>query len=151
MNTSLFREPVSKIMTTNVITLAPRDLMMRVKEIFATENIHHIPVVDGEDRVIGIVSQNDFSKILHGFTLFRTQKSEDYNNAMLNALLVEDVMTKQVATLHPEDSITIAADIFKENLFHALPVVDNDKKLVGILTTYDLLIYVFNNFPLRIQ
>ncbi|MBK6619429.1 MAG: CBS domain-containing protein [Saprospirales bacterium] len=66
------------------------------------------------------------------------------NDRLFKSLLVEDVMTRQVATLTPEDSISIAAGYFKENLFHAIPIVDKGGLLVGILTTFDLLNYFFN-------
>lgn len=66
----------------------------------------------------------------------------------MRSLLVREVMVKQVAKLRPEDKIELAADIFRENLFHAMPVVDNDGKLKGIVTTFDLLNYAFNDLLL---
>jgi acetoin utilization protein AcuB len=47
-------------------------------------------------------------------------------------------MTTGIAKLEPTDKINVAMEIFKENLFHAIPVV-LDEKLVGIITTYDIL------------
>ena len=76
------------------------------------------------EKVIGIVSKSDYLKLLHGFTLFKTHKSEEYNDAIMRSLLIKEVMTKQVATINPEDTIELAAGFFRENLFHALPVVD---------------------------
>ena len=52
-------------------------------------------------------------------------------------------MTSQVARLSPKDSLQTAADYFRENLFHAIPIVDENDRLVGILTTYDLINYAF--------
>lgn len=134
---------VSEIMTTDVIFLSPNDTMEKVADIFRMNNIHHVPIIDNDGRVVGIISQNDYHKILHGFTLFKTEKSEEYNKAILRSLLVKEVMTRQVAKLNPEDKLTIAAGYFRENLFHAIPVVDRQGKLVGILTTYDLLNYAY--------
>ena len=136
--------PLSAIMTRNVITVTPKELMSRVQEIFETKSIHHIPVVNKENKVVGIISLSDYNKILHGLTLFKAQQSETYNVAILRSLLVEDVMTKKVAKLSPTDTVEIAAGFFKENLFHALPIVDQDGKIVGIVTTYDLLTFAFN-------
>jgi acetoin utilization protein AcuB len=135
---------VASIMTTPVITVRPNDTMEKVQNIFKQHTIHHIPVVDGEGVVTGIISKTDYLKLLHGFTLFRTQKAETYNDAVLRSLLAREVMTKQVATLRPNDSAAMAASFFRENLFHAIPIVDQDKKLLGIVTTYDLLNYAFN-------
>ena len=90
-----------------------------------------------------MVSYTDYLKLLHGFTLFKTRKSDEYNDAILRSLLVKEVMTKQLATLKPEDTLEMAAGFFRENLFHALPVVDDDNMLVGIITTYDLINYAY--------
>ena len=60
-------------------------------------------------------------------------------------------MTKQVATVSPDDTMDYAVDIFRENLFRALPVVDKDKKLVGILTPYDIMTWAFRNEPAPIE
>jgi CBS domain-containing protein len=133
---------VAEIMTGNVIVLEPDETMDVVQELFRKNNIHHLPVVEG-GRVVGMVSYTDYLKLLHGFTLFKTRKSDEYNDAILRSLLVKEVMTKQVATLRPEDTLEMAAGFFRENFFHALPVVDAENMLLGILTTYDLINYAY--------
>lgn len=134
---------IASIMTRDVFFVHPDDTMQRVDEIFKMHNIHHVPVIDNDSRVVGIISKSDYLKILHGFTLFKTTKSEEYNKAILRSLLASEVMTKQIATLQPYDTVDIAAGYFRENLFHAVPVVDREKKLVGIVTTFDMLNYAF--------
>lgn len=134
---------ISEVMTRDVLFVRPDDTMEKVDELFRTHNIHHLPVLDENGKVVGIVSKTDYFKIIHGFTLFRNEKMESYNKAILRSLLVKEVMTKQVAKLHPDDTVMVAAGFFKENLFHAIPVVDSDGKLVGIVTTYDLLNYAY--------
>ena len=141
----MLNTPIAEVMTREVVTLAPNDLMKKVQSLFEENDIHHLPVVDGENHPIGIISSRDLDKVLHGFTLFKTHESEVYNQSILRALLVRDVMTKQVAKILETDPLRLAADIFRENFFHALPVVNKDGTLVGILTTYDLL-----NFAYRI-
>ncbi|MEY3053351.1 MAG: hypothetical protein RLY31_3136 [Bacteroidota bacterium] len=134
---------VSQLMTTDVLFVRPDDIMEEVDKIFRRNNIHHIPVVDSNQQVVGMISRSDYYKILHGFTLFRTEKSESYNQAILRSLLAKEVMVRHVAKLNPEDTVTVAAGFFRENLFHAIPVVDNIGKLVGIITTFDLLNFAF--------
>ncbi len=134
---------LKEIMTEQVITVKPSDTMTKVDEIFKMHPIHHLPVVNDESKVVGIISKSDYFKMQHGLTLFHTAKSEAYNEALFHSILVEDVMTKQVATLHPDDTVATAADYFRENLFHAIPIVDEHKRLLGIVTTYDLLNYAF--------
>lgn len=133
---------VAEIITERVIVVRPNETMDVVQDIFRKNNIHHVPVVD-KGMVVGMVSHADYLKLLHGFTLFKTKKSDEYNDAILRSLLVKEVMTKQVATLGPEDSLELAAGFFRENLFHALPVVDEENMLIGIVTTYDLLNYAY--------
>ncbi len=133
---------IADIMTESVIVVRPTDTMETVQDIFRKHNIHHIPVVE-EGRVVGILSHSDYLKLLHGFTLFKTRKSDEYNDAILRSLLVKEVMTKQVATIQPDDTVELAAGFFRENLFHALPVVDEEGLLVGIVTTYDLLHHAY--------
>jgi CBS domain-containing protein len=135
---------VGQIMTTNVLFVKPNDTMDKVSEIFRMNNIHHVPVIGEDGKVVGIVSHTDYHKILHGFTLFKTEKSEEYNKAILRSLLVKEVMSRQVAKLNPNDSVMVAAGYFRENLFHAIPVVDKQSKLVGIVTTYDMLNYAYH-------
>jgi CBS domain-containing protein len=132
---------VAQIMSTPVITVGPNDTMSDVQDIFRKNNIHHIPVVD-DGKVVGIISKSDYYRLLHGFTLFKTQKSEQYNDAIMRSLLAGEAMTRQVATLAPGDSLEMAVGFFRENLFHALPVVDKGR-LIGILTTFDLLTHAY--------
>jgi acetoin utilization protein AcuB len=135
---------VSQIMTTEVITVRPDDTMEMVHRIFHATDIHHLPVVDADGKVVGIVSKADYYSISNAFPLFRPDLRDAANQRLFRSLLVDDVMTRQVATLFPDDSITVAAGFFKENLFHAIPIVDKHGKLLGILTTFDLLNFFFS-------
>ncbi|GAB5552795.1 MAG: CBS domain-containing protein [Saprospiraceae bacterium] len=134
---------IAEIMTTNVISIQPRDTMDKVDQIFQANAIHHIPVVE-DAQVVGMISKSDYYQILHGFTLFKAPVSKTYNEAVLRSLLVREVMTKQVACLRPEDTLDKAADYFRENLFHAIPITNLDGQLMGILSTYDLITHCFS-------
>lgn len=135
---------LKEIMTTDLITVEPHETMDKVKEIFSTSSIHHLPVVSA-GKIIGIISKSDYLMLLHGFTLFKTVRSKEYNDSVLRSLLVKEVMTKQVSTLGPDDSVEIAANFFLENLFHSIPVTDRDGGLLGIVTTYDLIKFAFGS------
>lgn len=136
--------PIKNLMTTDVITIRPNDLMMVAKEIFETNTFHHIPVIDEEQQLVGILSRHDYNKMLTTFSVFKNSKADVANRKFMMSMLVKDVMTKQVAKLHPEDPISVALGIFKENLFHALPIVDDENRVTGILTTFDLLTYAYD-------
>lgn len=139
--------PVAEVMSRDLLIVKPEDTLDRVGEIFDANNIHHLPVVDAEGNLKGILSKSDFLKVNHMFTLFNKEKYESYNKKLHKCVQVHEVMTTRMATLDPDDPLSVAVGIFQENLFHALPVVDNGH-LVGLLTTHDLINYCCNEVSL---
>ena len=135
---------VKELMTTDVVTVGPIDLMMKVKEIFDANEFHHVPVVNEDGTLAGIISKHDYNTMLTTFSVFKNSRADVANRKFMMSMMAKDVMTKQVAKLRPEDSLRVAVGIFKENLFHALPIVDKKNKIVGILSTYDLLNFAFD-------
>jgi acetoin utilization protein AcuB len=128
-------QPVSTLMTKKLITVHPSDKLVVIKEIFDKNKIHHLPVVKYKE-LVGIISKNDLLSFLKGF---QNDSYDDYmNNVRLKNYTAEDIMTKGLAKLEPTDRINVALEVFKENLFHALPVVE-DGELVGIITTFDII------------
>ncbi|MEM6696943.1 MAG: CBS domain-containing protein [Bacteroidota bacterium] len=128
--------PVSHLMSTELITVNAKDTLTRVKEIFDTDNIHHLPVVDFK-KIIGLISKTDLLYFLKGAK--NLSEAEEQENAVsLSFHTAKDIMVTKLAKLTPSDTVGTAIAVFQENLFHALPVVD-EEELVGILTTYDLL------------
>ena len=128
--------PIKKLMTTDVVTICPNDLMIIAKEIFENNSFHHIPVVDGNQQLVGMLSQHDYNKMLTTFSVFKNSKADLANRKFMMSMMVKDVMTKQVTKLHPDNPISVAISIFKENLFHALPIVDYENKVVGVPVSY---------------
>ena len=128
-------QPVSTIMTADLITAMPTDKLEVIKTIFDDNNIHHIPIVRHLD-IVGMISKSDFLHYLHGF---RNNEGDDILEATrLSAWKAEDIMTTKLAKVEVNDPIRTALEVFKINRFHAIPVMD-DKKLAGIVTTYDII------------
>ncbi len=138
--------PVSKIMSSNLITLGLNDSLEQVKSLFDKHSFHHIPVVDKDNRLLGIVSKQDFLYFLHGFS---GSAQTDTGIDLLRKTSVKKIMTTGLAKLEPSTRVNVALEVFKENLFHALPVVENDK-LVGIITTYDIINAIAND-PISLE
>ena len=129
--------PVKTLMTTNLITVNPGDKLIELKEIFEKNKIHHIPVVSYK-KIVGIVSKTDFIYFMRGFS--RNEEDQFVNEARLRAYKAEDIMTKGLAKLTPEQRINVALEIFLENRFHAIPVVEEQSgELIGIITTFDVI------------
>lgn len=122
-------EAVKSIMTTNLLTVAPFTTLDRVRHIFMTNKIHHIPVIV-DDVLVGLVTTYDLWK--------NEVAPADYATT-----LVSEVMMTNPVRITPSTKIGTAAELFLNNLFHALPVVDDEKKLVGIITSFDVLLYEF--------
>lgn len=131
-------DPVSKIMTSDVICVSPNQTMEEVERVFNEHAINHLPVVNENREILGMVSKSDVYKVSYGISVFHNRYKKVYNQSLFRSLLVSDVMTENVASLSPDKSIGVAIGIFKENLFRALPIVE-DKVVVGIVTPIDII------------
>jgi len=134
--------PVSEVMSTKLVTVIPTDPLTKVKEIFDTYNIHHIPVVRYKE-LVGMISKTDFYKLIHGFRLRVTGQEESETERILAEHTAEQLMTKGVVRINQNDKMGVAAELFLTNYFHAVPIVNDDQELVGIVTTYDIIKYFF--------
>lgn len=130
-----FTTPVSAIMTRKLITVMPTDKLSEVKKIFDTTRIHHIPVVK-YTSLVGLISRTDLAQFLK--VAGRVKNAPPIDNGELDQYTAEDVMTTKLATLESTDRINVAIEVFAENLFHAIPIVD-EGALVGMLTTFDVI------------
>ena len=123
----MMNEAVSTIMTKELITVEPKDSLSMVLEAFKSKKIHHLPVVE-DGKLAGLITTSDLMWLNRSF--------KDYDS-----IKVSDIMTRKLATLEPTAKIGTAAEIFLENWFHALPIVDENDLLVGIVTSFDVLRY----------
>lgn len=123
-------------MTTSLVSVGPEDTLSVVQKIFDTYNIRHVPVVEG-DKLAGMVSKNDFYRFLTD----ACKKGTPDGSALkeFSQVPVKEIMTSGLARLEPSDRIDVALELFKINRFHAIPVTKEDRTLVGILTTHDLI------------
>ena len=130
--------PIRDIMTTEVITVRPDDTIGTVKDKITQNLIHHVPVaVDG--KVEGMISMNDIHRVEHHFTLFNNPEAAASNQQLFSTMLAKEIMTHPVVTIKEKDQVGSAIDLFLKNMFHALPVVNDQNQLTGMLTTFDIL------------
>lgn len=128
---------VSRSMTRKVITIDKEANVFEAQDKMAQNRIRHLPVVDPEGRLIGIVTDRDIRSALP-YGLFVEPASEPVN-AKLEKLKIEDIMTPEPKTIPPEYTVQDALMIIQELRVGALPVVDDKGKLKGILSVRDLL------------
>lgn len=138
---------VKDIMTTDVISVLENDSMQTVSDIIKTSNIHHVPVTDEDNNLRGIISKLDVVLLQDWATNLNLRSALKTNAQVFRSQTAGQRMTTQMAKISPDDTLEICADIFKENLFHCLPVLD-EGQLVGIVTTYDLLRIAYTKPPI---
>jgi len=135
--------PISELMNTDLITVHPEETMLKVKEVFDQHEFHHLPIVEENGKIVGMLSRMDYNRVLSSHMLFNREKNESYNRQNLQSLQVKDIMNKNVVCVKATEGLNKAVSLFRENQFHALPVVDEDRKIIGIITTFDLLIFAY--------
>jgi CBS domain-containing protein len=135
------REPVKEIMTKDVYTVQENEKLSKVVEMFRKHKIRHIPVLSGK-KISGIISRTDINRLTFG-ALFENQEGAD--EAVLEILSINQVMTAKPKVVSEDDSIKDIAEIFANEEFHALPVVAGDE-LKGIVTTTDVIQYLLDQY-----
>lgn len=122
---------VEQIMETNVITLPPSATIAKALSLLQIHRIRHIPIVDTDRKVVGIVSDRDVRDASP--SIF---DSDSENIELQNE--IRTIMSHPVVTIHPLDFVEEIAKIFYDEEFAALPVVQNNQ-LVGMVTEKDML------------
>ncbi len=126
---------VSDFMTVDVVTVREDQSMLEAREILRGKGLVSLPVVDDLKRIRGIITVEDIGKASpsEGSTLSKYEA-----NYLLGRLKVKDVMSRNLTTINADDTIEIVAYIFYKDKFNALPVVDDNNKLCGIISKSDL-------------
>ncbi len=121
-------------MIKDVITVEPKTPMLEAHQIMRARNIRRVPVVK-RGKVVGIVTRSD---VREASPSDATTLNVWEMNYLLAKLKVKEIMTKDVITIHPEETLKAAAEKMYEKKIGALPVVDGKNNLVGILTESDI-------------
>lgn len=123
---------VEEIMKTEVITLPPKATINDALQLLQQHKIRHIPIVNNDFQVIGIVSDRDVRDASPSTFLDSTTDVDVLNNE------IQSIMTSPVVTIHPLDFVEEIAAIFYEREIACLPVVSHER-LIGIVTEKDML------------
>jgi CBS domain-containing protein len=134
------REPVSRIMTTDVFTINIKTGLKEAENEMRSRNIRHVPVVSGTE-LIGMLSLTDLMRISFGDVYGDSQSDVDY--AIYDMLSIKQLMVVHPVSINPDTTIKEAAEILANNEFHALPVTVDDE-LQGIVTSTDLIKYLID-------
>jgi len=97
------------------------------------KNFRHLPVINEKHRVVGIISDRDVRSV----QVTANALLQGYEEA-LDRIRIEDIMSQNIQSITPDDSLQVAASFMIDYKFNALPVIDNNE-LVGIITSTDVL------------
>lgn len=122
---------VEDVMTRHVITASPDTTVMDTLTIARSNRIRHVPITEN-NLLKGVVSDRDLRDVSPSILA-----SMDVD--LLEETLVKDIMTTEVITVHPLDSVEEAARLLYEHKIGCLPVVTGKNTLVGIVTDGDIL------------
>jgi CBS domain-containing protein len=136
-------DSIRSIMTTDIKTIDIDADPSDVRALLQDHPFHHVPVVM-KGKLAGILSSWDLARAT----------IEPYNDKpeMVNAYLdvsfrLASLMSHDVVSVKPTDSVKLAAELLGEGAFHALPVVEEDGTLVGMVTSTDLTRYLWAELP----
>jgi len=116
------------VMTKNPVCCLPDDIVAKVAQLMKRENIGPIPVIENEEtrKLVGIVTDRDLA-------LKIVAEGRDAKSTK-----VETVMTRKVVTCRADDDLQIALDAMSEHQLRRIPIVDNDNKILGIISQADV-------------
>lgn len=129
---------VRDLMSSEVVTLGRDETLDIADRIMSLGRIRHMPVVDADGSLCGVVSQRD---LFRGALATALGLPKATQARLMGALLVREVMNAEPITTTPETPITEAAEVMLKRKVGCLPVLDGDR-LVGILTEADFVRHV---------
>ncbi len=141
---------LKEMMTKNVLTLSPENTLNEAAALFVENNISGAPVVDKLKNVVGIITEGDLvrqqkplSKPLYLMFLDSAfpVNFKEINSDLeaLTATTVEQLMSKNVISLHEFDESEKAAELMINKKINRVPVINDEGQLLGIVTRQDVI------------
>jgi len=131
---------IDEFMTSDPYTLRETDSLNDAFEVMVGKNIRHIPIVDDDKCVLGLVTQRD---VLAAIEPEAIQKAKSASHEVRSSVNLSEIMSKNVSVIHQSDSLRQAALYLQAHKYGCLPVVDDDR-LVGIITDSDFIDIAIN-------
>ncbi len=124
------------IMTENVRFIRPEETISDAVELLQSLEVRHLPVVNEDDELVGMLSDRDLRSLFVPFD----EDGETAGSVLTQGrMTVAKIMSSNVSAVDSEDSVADVVDRLLEDKVGALPVVDHDNKLVGIISYVDVL------------
>lgn len=126
---------VADLMSTKLFTLLESDSLYTAKQIMDMARVRHVPIVDGNEHFIGLVSHRDMLSVAISQLSDIDQSTQD---ELAAGIPLKEIMRTDVTTVLPEAKLRNAAQLLLDHKYGCLPVVKAGK-LLGILTEADFL------------
>ena len=126
---------VAKVMKIGIKCARMDDTLEKIMHEMKQLDTHHILVVD-EGKLKGIISDRDIKRFVSPFVGTAAESTKDASTLTLKA---HQIMTRNPHVVSPETDVRHAMDLMLEHKINALPVVDAERNLKGILTTKDIM------------
>jgi len=126
---------VGDLMTTDVVTLTEDETLAHAQRCMARGRIRHLPVVH-DGRLVGLITHRDL--LAASFSIFAEVETNEQRRIFSTVPVVE-AMHRDIVTVTPGLGVSQAARILLENKYGCLPVVDDENRLLGIVTEADFL------------
>ena len=123
-------------MSAPVVTFFEEQNVPLAEDVMRFKHLRHLPVIDDERHLVGLVSHRD---LLRAQISTMTGLTDDQRRAREEDLLISSVMTRDIWTVTPDTLASVAGALLADHAFGCLPVVDDDHRLVGIITEHDFL------------
>lgn len=138
--------PTVSVMTREVVSVRESTPLKEVAEIMAARKISGVPVVGETGQVVGVISEKDFLNVMgagqaDSFMMVIAQclLGKGCLAAPYRAKFAADIMTSPAVTVKPETPILEVADILTKKKVNRAPVVDEEGRLIGIVSRADVL------------
>jgi len=124
---------VRDLMTEKVFTLKPKDDLAALYDLMDSRHVRHVPIVDSDGELVGLVTDRDLSKSALGAV---EELPLSVERDILRRRRIRDIMATEPDSIEPDATLREAAEILLENKVGCLPVVEG-LHLVGIITEAD--------------
>ena len=125
---------VSDLMIHAVLTHKAEDTLQDAEQTLAKHQIRHLPIVDADNRVVGLLSQKEF--LTEAFRITDKFGAHNLRN-YLDKTPISQCMKTDIETVSPDMPLIEAGNALRSKRHGCLLVTDNDKKLLGIVSSQD--------------
>jgi acetoin utilization protein AcuB len=128
---------ISQYMTPDPITVSPDTPLPEARRILNMYRIRHLPVIDEEGRLAGIVTDRDLRSAYPSSVT--TRKDAVVSYVQVEKTVVADIMTTRCAVLSVDATLDDALEILDREKVGGLPIIDEDERVVGFFSAFDLI------------